>query len=391
MAAPLRHEKLFGARVVLVADPARKAPAETKPPAPILVIPGPNGVTIASDDLEALDEFERLLTLAAEGSGQGPVAVFYLKYAKAQGVAEELERLLSGASETDGTSDKSSDASRATVTRRGLASGPVKIMPETRLNALLVQANRADQGTIEQLLKILDMKESPEDVAVAPKPRMIPVEHARAKDLADVLREVYADRLVTAPQNQFQGRGGFLRAMMGGMGGGGPFGGGPFGGGPPGGQGGQGGQTRRDDANRISIGVDTRTNNLVVAATDPVFEEVKQLVHELDAAAASQNETVRVVTLHGASATAVEKALTAFAGDAVQTSSSPTSSTTGSANTPTSATPPWWANRGLGGTPGQPSMGGGGPFGGGFSPFQGGFGGGGRRSRFGQQQGGPGQ
>ena len=420
--APARPGKLFGARILLVADPVpakpapeSKSPAETgqagkpdtgapgipskpgvqpparaapgtKPPAPIFVIPGPNCLTIISDDLDALDEFERLLTTAAEGSG-GPMAVFYLKYAKAEAVAAELEKILSGMSDSDGSADKGSPA----VSRRVLSTGTIKITPETRLNALLVLANRADQNTIEQLLKILDREKSPEEIAVSPKPRMIPVEHARAKDIADVVRQVYADRMVTAPQDQQQGgRGGFLRAMMGGMGPGGPFGGGP--GGPGGGQ---GGQSQRDTANRISVGVDTRTNNLIVSATDAMFEEVKQLVQQLDEASA-QNETVRWIPVHHTSATAVEKVLATFAGDSVQTSSTSTPGAGG--NNANGAAQPWWMNRGGGGAPGgQPSMGspfgggfGGGGFGGGGSPFQGGFGGG-RRSRFMQQQGAPGQ
>ncbi len=173
------------------------------------------------------------------------------------------------------------------------------------------------------------------------------------------------------------------------MGPGGPGGGfgGPGGGfGGPGGFGGQGGQNQRDNANRIAIGVDTRTNNLIVSATDALFAEVKQLVQQLDVAAASQNETVRVVTLHRTSAAAVEKALAAFAGDAVQSSSSTAnaSAAANGNNNANAASLPWWANRGLGGMPGgQPSMGNGGPFGG-NSPFQGGFGG---RRFF--QQGGP--
>ena len=91
--------------------------------------------------------------------------------------------------------------------RRALATGPIKITPETRLNALLVLANRADQDTVERLLKTLDLKESPEDIAVSPKPRLIPVEYARAKDIADVVRQVYADRLVVAQGQVQQGRG----------------------------------------------------------------------------------------------------------------------------------------------------------------------------------------
>ena len=226
-----------------------------------------------------------------------------------------------------------------------MVTGPVKITPEPRLNALMVLANRADQETVEQLLnKIFDLKESPEDVAVSPKPRMIPVAHSRAKDIADVLRQVYADRLNVAQDQQQQGRGGFLALAMRGMAAGpGGFGGGdPANGGGFGGRGGRG-QNQRDNANRISIGVNTRTNNLVVSATDSVFEEVKQLVQDLDVAAAAQNETVRVVTLHRTSASAVEKALTAFAGDAVQSTS--TTNANGN-NTTNTSSQPWWANRG---------------------------------------------
>lgn len=369
--------KLFGARIFWVADsvPAKaavplppsalvadpvpgKAAVEGKSPAVIIVIPGPNGLTITSEDIEALDEFERLLMAASDRSVNGPMAVFYLKHAKAQAVAETLDKILAGGSyESEGSSDKGSEASRLAASRRVLATGPIKITPEARLNALLVLANRADQDTIEQLLKVLDLKESPEEIGVSPKPRMIAVEHAHAKDIADVLRQIYADRIVVAQGQEQQGRG-IMPFFMRGMGGGGGGGrGGQEGGGD------QGGQNRRDEATRISVGVDTRTNTLVIAATDALFEEVKLVVQQLDVAAASQNETVRVVTLHRTSAAAVQKALAAFAGDAVQAKNTETTppGTSGS-NNPTSSTPPW-ANRGFGRTfggssPGnQPSMG----------------------------------
>jgi len=398
-----RPGTLFSARILWVADPVpAKAPADAKSPPPIIVIVGPHGVTITSEDLEALDEFERLLATASSGAGTGPMAVFYLKHAKAQEVAETLDKILSGGTAAaEASTEKASDAARPAASRKALATGPIKITPEPRLNALLVLANRADQDTVEQLLKVLDLKESPEDVAVSPKPRMIAVEHARAKDIAEVLRQVYADRLIVAqPQGQ-QGRGGgflplLMRGMAGGFGGGQDGGGGGFNGGGfnGGGFGGGRGQYRRDEANRISIGVDTRTNTLVVAATDPLFEEVKQLVQQLDVAAASQNETVRVVTLHRTSAVAVQKALEAFAGDAVQSNNPTTTAPAANAGanaTPAPSAPPWWASRGFGrqsdGSPaGQPSMGNGGPLGGNPSPLQG-FGG--RRQLRNSQSGGP--
>jgi len=77
IAASARPGRFFGAQVLATADTvAAKASVEGKSPAPIVVIRGLNGLTISSDDLDALDEFERLLSAAANGSGKGPMAVF---------------------------------------------------------------------------------------------------------------------------------------------------------------------------------------------------------------------------------------------------------------------------------------------------------------------------
>ena len=53
---------------------------------------------IASEDLEALDQFEQLLrtSAGAAGAGQPEMAVFYLRYAKAEAAAEQLTRFVSG-------------------------------------------------------------------------------------------------------------------------------------------------------------------------------------------------------------------------------------------------------------------------------------------------------
>lgn len=378
-----------GARIWFVADekPASIAPAAKEPP-PIVVVPGPDGLIITSDDPEALDEFERLLTKLSEApAAVGPdVTVFYLKHAKAQAIAETLDLIIAGGtvnSTPSGGSDTAGAASappRLGAGRRPLITGAVKITPDQRLNALLVQANRADVDSIEQLLKILDQKESPEDISVAPKPRMIPVLHSRAQEIADILKQVYADRMIENPAAA-PGRQPFmLPFMMGGM------------------RGQQQPQPKRDDVAKVSIGVDTRTNTLIVAATDPMFEEVKQLVEQLDVAAGDQDQTVRVVTLHHTSSSAIERALTAIAGDKVEMKNGGQASADQGAQ---QGYQPPWQNRngrrtrggqggqfgqgGQGGNPafngpGQPQMG---------QPGQPNFGGGGRRYRGGQSGAGP--
>ena len=298
ISAPARPGSLSGGQVQCAADAAAaKSPVEGKPPAPIVVVSGPEGLTISSDDLDALDEFEHLLSAAADGSGEGPMAIFYLKYAKAQAVARELETLLAGGS--SGDSEGSSETTSRS--RRSLVSGAYKIMPETRLNALLVLANRSDKQTIKRLLDTLDRKESPEDIALAPKPRMIPVLHAACgrhcrrtppnlcrphggwpepagarggpgdDDAGDGRRRTRGPR-----RTWRRGRHGRRHGRRG------------FGGGQ---------SNRADQENRIAIGVDNHTNTLVVSAVDALFEEIKQLVAELDEANAEQHETVQVIPL----------------------------------------------------------------------------------------------
>ena len=74
-------------------------------------------------------------------------------------------------------------------------SGTISIVPDIRLNALIVQANPADLDTMEQLLKVIDQSHSPEDVLLVNKPRIIPVLYMPAQDVANVVNQVYSDRV----------------------------------------------------------------------------------------------------------------------------------------------------------------------------------------------------
>ena len=76
---------------------------------------------------------------------------------------------------------------------RAMATGPMHITPDDRLNALIVQASPADVDSIEQMIRVLDQDEVN---SITPKPRLIPVVHKDAKDIAQNVREVYADRMV---------------------------------------------------------------------------------------------------------------------------------------------------------------------------------------------------
>jgi hypothetical protein len=185
------------------------------------------------------------------------------------------------------------------------ASGAIEITPDPRLNALVVRANVNDTDTIEELLKILDQKESPEEILIAPKPRMIPLINTDAEKMAEVVKQVYQDRLVTAggggaqnqptPQDLIQ----MLR-----------------GGGRRGGGGNQ--RNQSEEVQKMSIGVDTRTNSLIVAAPDSLFQKMNALVEKLDVVSPESTDATKTIVVHHASPEAIEAALQAIAGDNVQ-------------------------------------------------------------------------
>jgi len=311
----------------LQAPPAAEKPKSSEP-APIIVTVGPGGVMIASEDIEALDDFEELLTTLAGSAmaGSPEMTIFYLKHAKATVVAETLDTIFGGGTLAKSASPEGGsllgDLAGAAMGDSGggilgtllgmggdksiAPSGTIKITPDSRLNALVVQANPTDLNTIEQLLKILDQKESPEEILVAPKARVIHVVNTQASEIADILKQVYQDRMVAG------GPGGgaqpptpqeFIQMLRGGRRGGGGAG---------------SSRTSAEDIQKMSLSIDERTNSLIVAAPEQLFQEVKLLVEELDAAAVKSGQTTRVVTLHKANAEAVGQALSSMLGDSVQ-------------------------------------------------------------------------
>jgi len=279
--------------------------------APILIAPGPGGTLIASDDLEALDRLEELLSVVAgRNSTSGrEYAVFYLKYSKASAIAEVLAAIFGGSA---GGSDRGiiGDMANNALGDVGgalmgdlllggagggggsFSSGSVDVVPDARLNALIVHAKPADLDTIEQLLKVLDQRAGPEEVEADAQPRPIAVYNTAASEIAEIVQQVYQDRMaasgaVMSPQEMMK--------MI------------------------RGGSNTDQQVPKMSIAVDTRNNMLIVRAPDPLFEEVKALVAELDQSLADSPQTTRVVSLRHTNSAAVQKALTSIL-DNVKTS-----------------------------------------------------------------------
>lgn len=318
-------------------EPPPEPDSPNLPPEPpaIIVAAGPGGIMIASQDTEALDALENLLnTLISGAMSDADVTVFYLKYAQASVVAGTLSQILAtgstftrsgpgGPSRTPQGSDSGVPDSLLSLGSSIAPSGPVQINSDERLNALLVQGNPADIDRIERLLMILDQPESPEEVMIQPRPQRIQVFYMPAEEVAEIVQDLYQDRMITGSGRS---RGGFdprqMMEMMAQARGG------------PGSSGRRG--TTSQQTQRLSIAVDARTNSLIVSAPDSLYREVEQLVRELDQAAADEpDQTIQIVKLDRMKPELAQQAIQTVLGESVssgRTSSSSRRSSSGSSS-----------------------------------------------------------
>ncbi|QDU23632.1 secretin N-terminal domain-containing protein [Urbifossiella limnaea] len=236
----------------------------------------------------------------------------------------------------------------------------VRVVAETSSNSLIVvKATQLDLLTIRRLLaNVIDSGET--DSEAIQRTNVITLKNTEAADMVLVVRDVF--KTAIAPSG---GGGGGVNPLF------------PF---VPQGGGGQGNQQRPP---AMSVGVDERTNSLVVLASETLFREVKALVDQLDSATPTNGaEVVRVVPIQG-----IDPALLQQLVDAVQGRDSANSRVTG--NQGRTGQGQGAGGMGGGGFPGLgggfPGLGGGGGFpglgGGGARPGGGGFQGGGGGGR----------
>ncbi len=305
-------------------------PAGAAPAAEIIVRVTPNGLIVASEDLEALDDFETLLRTLSESAvlGGSEYTVFYLKYVQATVAAELLTQLLTGAPPDEGGGAAGGGlmgslmsaalgnaggglvgsllgggggASTSTFSTIGL-----NIVAEPRLNALVVQASPQELDMIEQLLKVIDQESSPESVQTLPPPRMIPVFNTSAESIATTVRQIYAQQVASGGggQQRQPSPEDFIRALRGG--------------------GERAGRRAEQAVQQMTVSVDARSNSIVVSAPDPLFASVKALVEALDQPGLETPQATQVVSIQGANAAVVRQALTSVLGDVIKTNT-PTS------------------------------------------------------------------
>jgi type II secretory pathway component GspD/PulD (secretin) len=349
---------------------AKTLPAEGgKKDAPEVIISvAPNGtITIASEDLDALDEVEaKLQSLVGTGTSGKEFNIYNLRYCKADTAASLLTEILTGgtgASEGGGGGGLMGDLASQMIggmggdllggllggpsggASSGTASGTVSIIPDPRLNALIVQASSRDLDSIEQLLEIIDQPDSGVPVETTPMPRFIPVIYGTADDIATIVKQAFASKIQGDAGGGGQQRQpspeDFLRALRGG------------------GRGGNSRQQNRGEEQKMTVSVDTQSNSLIVSAPDYLFNQVKELVHQLDqrAVATKAEETVRVVNLKRASNDLVQRSLTSVLGSKATINKATSGTTSTSTSTSTSRNNSSTSNRTSTGSPNTPGTG----------------------------------
>ena len=278
----------------------------------VIVTMGDQGLLIASEDTEALDAFEELFMTLADQlfTGTRELSIFYLKHAKAQVASEIVKQFIGGGSGSGGSSGGTMLGGLASAALGNMGGGIVgsllgggggasaslssgtTVLADPRLNALVVQATPKELDFIEELLTVIDRSNSPERIETIPRPRAIPVVNTDVNDVADVVRAVYASRMSGggSVQNQPSPEE-FIRAMSGQK---------------------NTGKSISDAVReqvQINISVDQRRNALLVVAPDDTFEEIRELVSELDFATPELADTIRYGSTNGTSPEIIRQAI----------------------------------------------------------------------------------
>ncbi|HEV3005579.1 MAG TPA: secretin N-terminal domain-containing protein, partial [Pirellulales bacterium] len=270
----------------------RPLPPEAR--APVKITVEPDGIVISSSDIDALDRLEDLM--ARLMPTRMTYKVFELQHIDSLDMVLLLRDFFreQGASsaraalDSDTATSRSSVPSRATLGKRKALS----FVSDSRTNTILVQgADAAQLEEIESLIEFYDIPEPPNSESVR-RTKRVALRYAKAKDMADVVKDVYRDLL--SPND---------RALLAGM---------------PQQQRQQGGDGFASssssyplaDTSRsglvprfkglLSVGVDERTNGLVLSAPQGVLNEIVGMVKELDAAARSTRQVITLLRVKGA-------------------------------------------------------------------------------------------
>ena len=287
-------------------DPRAEKQGETeKGKGTITIMASGNKITVISDDSEMLkyvQQFVRLLTESPTGSED--FEVIRLKYANAIDAARMLDECFNGARPQQATTTPVplTVGRRPGVPGRGGGGEPgprtgqdrLRVVADPNINALLIKASPIDMLMVRKMIRdSIDTKEPNSRMAM--KTRIIgPLKHASALEVSSVLRDVFRENINTSP---LPGQAGYGATALGNPNLGRPVDahGNPR---PP----------------SLSLSVEDRSNTLIVKCTQPVYEDLKVIVDEMEKAAKESPRTVQVFSIRGIDPYLVQQAIDAIQG-----------------------------------------------------------------------------
>ena len=250
--------------------------------APLIIIPGPESISISSDDSEALSQAETLLrTLSSRSSRSeaGNFAVYQLRNAGAQQLARLLTKLFD-------QMVKSSDSDLSSSLRSSL--GRVSLVADERLNAIIVHGRPADRNVLVELLEVLDSKNLDDSLANS-RPQIVRVKNTEAARIHEMLQSVYQTQLssggsqteVEIPEGVDPEVASVLRQINAATAG-------PL----------------------LTLEVDRVTNSIVILAPKQLASQVSELVKKLDEdAKTSDSRAIKIIRLEGTNVRNIEDSL----------------------------------------------------------------------------------
>ncbi len=242
------------------------------------------GIILNSQDEAALQDFEtHLRTLGAgEEAAKVETIVYYLKYSSADEAAQLLADLIDGVTSLADTASIAKLVNSVVPSQNNLSlfgsylrsgkdsptlvsSGTLTVIADARLNRLICVGTTTDLRLVEQYLTVLDKDQSLTEIETHGKSHVLELQHAKASEIADVIRDTYGDRVALSTEQKRQAqqaqrpndqeRSKESQSNV---------------------------QSSRNTEQQMHVAVHEISNSIVVTASDALFEDVKQLVERLD-------------------------------------------------------------------------------------------------------------
>ena len=265
------------------------------PPPVVITVDEAGNLILQSNDPAALDRLEEIMR--NNRPPRRAYDVFNIKYARASWVKLNLDEYFEDESQDDGNDrlrfffgfddNQKKDEARQLGTKN-----PLRFIADNDTNSIVViGADDLDRQTIKELIKLWDVPEPESDLDLARYTELVKVQYSRADSIASALKEAYRD-LLSANDKAFQE--GDEESKRGSGGGGVQAGGG----------------MSFSFKGKLSLGVDSVTNSILVSAEGrPLLEIIVKMIHELDDAAQREGAMEVYALSPGMSGKSVKEAL----------------------------------------------------------------------------------